>query len=180
MQTSRPGSVREAERNDKQLLSFEFDNVRRQRVRHHEAFRKLIGETRVPEPGHELRRSLLFHHANCTWHCDEPCLGETIEKDACSKEVIAMPMSGINGWERFSRGGDPIGLRQSLILGNEGVDEDSIPSAKDESRGNRRPTSLVLSRRKVGAHNRDSGSYKCFPIQLCIAHVAAPISGVCC
>ena len=84
---------------------------------------ELIWETRFPELRHILRRNLLFHNLNCIGRGSKSRLGKTIQKNAHAEEMIAVPMSCIDGSEIFPLGGDPIGLSASLRNSNEGIDQ---------------------------------------------------------
>jgi hypothetical protein len=80
------------ERNNEQVFAFQFQNVRSQFLGNHKPLGELVWKTRFPEFRDILRRNLLLHDLNCDGCGNKARFGKTIQKDARSKEVIALPM----------------------------------------------------------------------------------------
>src|SRR5262249_27332675 len=122
VQTGRSCRVREPQRNHDEPFAFKCDGIRAELLGNDKTFRELIRKTRLPESCHVFRCYLFIHHLNCTRCGDKPYVWKAFQKDAGSKEVITMPMSGIDGCEILASGGDPIGLSAGLVHRDERID----------------------------------------------------------
>src|SRR4029077_5462813 len=114
----------------------------------------LAGKTRIPKCSERLWRCLLEHNLNHIRPRDETGTWKSLQSCAGAKEMIAMAVSGIDRRQILAARHNPIRQGTRLLDRNRGVDQDSVPLAIDQGRGNRRPWPLLFARSNVDCDNR--------------------------
>src|SRR5260370_15623949 len=93
----------------------------------------LAGKTRIPKRRERLWRCLLAHHLNHFRPRDETGTWKSIQNRTDAKEMIAMPVGGVDGRQILSASRNPIRQGARLLDGNCGVDQDGVPLPRNKS-----------------------------------------------
>jgi hypothetical protein len=91
--------------------------------------------------------------------------GELIEQRSNPEPVIAVAVRNVNCRQVLSTGLDPIGQYFVLVDSHKGVDENRIPLAVNERRGNRRKETALFAGRRVAGNSGNSGRNEQVPFQ---------------
>src|SRR5580704_9855154 len=93
----------------------------------------LVGKARIPKRSQRLWRCLLAHDLNHFRPRDETGTWKSIQNRTGAKEMIAMPVGGVDGRQILSAGRNPIRQGARLLYGNRGVDQDGVPLPRNKS-----------------------------------------------
>jgi hypothetical protein len=93
----------------------------------------LAGKTRIPKRSQRLWRCLLAHNFNHFRPRDETGAWKSIENRIGAKEMIAVPVGGVDGRQILCAGRNPIRQGARLLDGNRGVDQDGVPLPRNKS-----------------------------------------------
>src|SRR5215472_16005911 len=132
MQARRMRSVGMAQLDDLQRFSLEtqtvaIENLRRCRLRW-----KLSRKARFPKRFHELRLDLVLNGRNHGCGRDRSGIGESVEQELQTEEVVAVGMGDVNGDEILAAADDPIRQLVRLLRGQKCIDEQRVARAMNE------------------------------------------------
>ena len=134
MQAGRVVGVGMPEVDDHEVVALEIDHLIREGVGDHEVMRDLAGKQMVPEGRDDLWRRLLAHVLDHGGSGEGSRVGKAVEDDAEAKEVVTVAVGDVDRCQVLPGCGDPCCESVGLVGGHEGVDQDGVPFARDQSR----------------------------------------------
>src|SRR6266849_3927150 len=108
MKAGRASRIGESEWHTDQIVAFQIDDVSSQLLGNCKMTGNLAGKTRIPKRRERLWRCLLAHDLNHFRPRDETGTWKSIQNRAGAKEMIAMPVGGVDGRQILSAGRNPI------------------------------------------------------------------------
>src|SRR5712664_2205182 len=125
--------IGESKRHTDQIVAFQLNDVSGQPFGNYNMAGNLAGKTRIPICRERLWRCLLAHDLNHFRPRDETGTWKSIQNRTGAKEMIAMPVGGVDGRRILSAGRNPIRQGACLLDGNWGVDQDGVPLTRNKS-----------------------------------------------
>ena len=129
MEASRAVGIGMSERHSDQIVPLKINDVSGQFFGNHNTIGKQTGKTRIPKRRERLRRCLLAHYLDYIRRRNKPGVLKPRENRTDAEEMVGVAVSRVNRREVLAARRDPIDQGESLLDGEEGVDEDSVPLA---------------------------------------------------
>src|SRR5271165_7102702 len=104
----------------------------------------------------DMWTDLLAHYLDYIRRRNKPGVRKSCEKRADAEEMVGVAVGCVNRRQVLAARRDPIDQGDGLFHGEEGVDEDCVPLAGNESRRYRRKHSLFDAWRQVVGDNGDA------------------------
>src|ERR1700737_700962 len=108
-------------------MAFQYNDVSSQLFRDRKLAGNLAGKARIPKRLERLWRCLLAHHLNHLRPRDEAGTWKSLQNCTGSKEMIAVPMCGVDRRQILAPRHHPIHEAPRLLARNRGVAQSASP-----------------------------------------------------